>query len=151
MFQSGWTISHSMENFEQLLWYYVWFKTITWWMGQAHLQVGQRKEVSGGLGEARGVARGGRGAGGEKQSCERHARTLVESHCRIAQGKREEEDPRRIPALWARAGWWTVFLFVLQDGLGQKWMWGGGEGVKFIVLNLMCLSEFWVETRWVVG
>lgn len=37
-------------------------------MGQACLQVGQRQEVSGGLGEARGVARGGRGAGGEKQS-----------------------------------------------------------------------------------
>ena len=37
-------------------------------MGQARLQVGQRQEVSGGLGEAQGVAQVGRGEGGEKQS-----------------------------------------------------------------------------------
>ena len=74
-------------------------------MSQACLQVGQRQEVSRGLGESHSAAQGGRGAGGEQQSCERHAWTLIESHCRIAQGKREEEDPRRVPALCARAGW----------------------------------------------
>lgn len=113
-------------------------------MGQACLQVGQRQEVSRGLGEDLQCSTGWvAGAGGERQSCERGMPgLLIESHCRIAQGKREEEDPRSGSSTLgsSRSGEQFSYLSCRMD-LGRSER-EGGEGVKFIMLNLMCLSEF---------
>ena len=63
--------------------------------------MGQRREFSGGLGETRGIDWGGQGEAVRSSPVRGMRGRSLSITAELPKEKREEEDPGRVPALWA--------------------------------------------------